>query len=111
MKSTIIKTISAILLASIMLNLVTSSNMRNSESKVHHKKHKQVQLVKDMNGFNSDIQQVVRRAPSVTTVTKLGNYRLTPPSDNIYMSNSNTSNLPNVGFLGHTAELVGMNIC
>ena len=91
------------MIAVILLNGLVSKSLKNRKS------HKQVHLVRDMNGFNSDVQQVVRRSPSVTTVTRMGNFRLTPPSNNIYMSNSNTSNLPNVGNLGVTAEIVGKN--
>jgi hypothetical protein len=91
--------------------LITGIFSKNLKKKSNNKaKQKQVNLIRDMNGFNSDISHVIRRDPSVVTVTKLGNYRLQPVSNTIQMSNSNTSTLPNVGFLGHNAEIVGKHI-
>jgi hypothetical protein len=93
------------LLAVVLFCGVLSKSLKN-----HNKKHKQVHLVHDMNGFNSDINHVVRRDPTVTTMTRLGNYRLQNPYQHVSMSNSNTSTAPNVGFLGRNAEIVGKNI-
>lgn len=89
----------------VLLTATISKSMKKKLSMKHH--HKQVNLVRDMNGFNSDIGTVFRRDPTVNTVTKLGNYRLQPVSNTIYSSNSNTSTLPNVGYLGQKAEIVG----
>ena len=90
----------------LLLGGILSKSLKKKSSLRHH--HKQVNLVRDMNGFNSDIGTVFRRDPSVTTVTKLGNYRLQPVSNTVSVSNSNTSTLANVGYLGKTAELVGI---
>jgi len=89
------------IIAVVLLNLVISKSLKNK------KKNRQVHLVRDMNGVKSDLQQVVRRSPSVTTVTKMGRYGLTEPSNTIHMGNSNTSNSPNVGHLGTNPEIVG----
>ena len=86
--------------------LVGSITSKSGKKKVNSRHHKQVHVVRDMNGFNTEIGTVFRKDPSVTTVTRLGNYRLQPPSNTISMSNSNTSTLPNVGFLGRRAEIV-----
>jgi hypothetical protein len=84
-----------------------SANLSKNEKKESEKEQKQVHLVSDQNGFKSSLNHVVRRSPTVTTVTKMGANRLQSPSNTIYASNSNTSNGPNVGFLGKSAELVG----
>ena len=90
-----------------------SSNLSKNDKKVEvnknesEKEKKQVHLVSDQNGFHSTLNHVVRRDPTVTTVTKFGANRLEAPSTMIHSSNSNTSNGPNVGFLGRSAELVG----
>jgi hypothetical protein len=98
----------SLLILNLSLTLLLSGVMSKSLKKISSKhSHKQVHLVRDMNGFNSDIGTVFRRDPSVNTVTKLGHYRLQPVSNTVSMSNSNTSTLPNVGNLGQTAELVG----
>jgi|LauGreDrversion4_2_1035121.scaffolds.fasta_scaffold698822_2 hypothetical protein len=98
----------SLLILSLSLTMLFSGVMCKSLKKLSSKhRHKQVHLVRDMNGFNSDIGTVFRRDPSVNTVTRLGNYRLQPVSNTISMSNSNTSTLPNVGNLGQSAELVG----
>ena len=72
------------------------------------KSKKQIHIVKDHNGFHSEINQIVRRNPTVTVETKLGAERLAQPLQNIHMSNSNTSNGYNLGSFGRTAEVVGM---
>jgi hypothetical protein len=95
------------LLAIILITGIVSKKLKDKSLK---SKNSQVNLVRDMNGFNSDISHVIRRDPSVVTVTKLGNYRLQPVSHTLNMSNSNTSTLPNVGFLGRNAEIVGKYI-
>ena len=71
---------------------------------------KQINLVTDLNGFHSDLHHVIRRDPSLTTTTAYGTHTLEPPSRVNHFSNSNTSNSPNVGSLGHSAEIVGPQI-
>jgi hypothetical protein len=87
-------------------NLNKNKNHNKNTNKNHHKK-KQVNIVRDMNGFSADLHNVVRRNPSITAVTRLGAGRLSPPSNYMYVSNSNTSTAPNIGNLGHNAEIVG----
>lgn len=77
-----------------------------ADLKKARKLRKQVRLIQDRNGFNSNIANVVRRNPSVTTVTNLGAHRLSPPSNFIHSTNSNTSTGANLGWFGKTAELV-----
>jgi hypothetical protein len=88
-----------IILASTFASIMGSLNL------------KQVNIVQDLNGFHSDIQHVVRRSPTIgpSVITQVGFNRIQPPSDVVYASNSNTSNGPNVGFLGKSAEIVGKN--
>jgi len=105
MKS-IIKLAFIILVINVVLfsDIISAKNLKNEKEE---KKDTQVHLVQDHNGFNSQINQVIRRTPTVTVATRLGASKLEPPSNIIYSSNSNTSNGPNVGSLGKTAELVG----
>ncbi len=84
-----------------------SANLSKKDKAEAEKEQKQVNLVSDQNGFRSSLNHVVRRNPTVTTVTKMGAHRLEAPSSVIHASNSNTSNGPNVGFFGKTAETVG----
>lgn len=93
--------------ASKSLKSKKSHKSQKSHHRSHHKKGRQVHIVRDMNGFNSDIGHVVRRSPSITTNTRLGAYRLPSPSNSIQISNSNTSNGPNVGNLGTNPTIVG----
>jgi len=67
---------------------------------------KQVHVVHDHNGFNSQINQVVRRNPTLHVETKLGAERLAAPEPMLHMSNSNTSNGYNLGSFGTKAEIV-----
>ena len=91
-------------ICALLISTISSANLSKIKSE---KETKQVHLVQDNNGFKSDLNHIVRRSPTVTTVTKFGANRLQAPSNMIFSSNSNTSNGPNVGFLGKTAELVG----
>lgn len=91
----------------ILFSEIFSAKNHKSKKSSSKKNKKQVHIVHDQNGFQSHLDHVVRRDPSVTVVTKMGAERLEAPSNIIYSSNSNTSNGPNVGFLGRTAELVG----
>ncbi len=93
------------IVAVVLLSGILSKKLK-SKTKLHAKA-KQVNVVKDMNGFGSNLQTVFRRDPTVSTVTKLGDYRTKQPYHQIQMSNSNTSTLPNVGDLGRTATIVG----
>jgi len=110
MKS-IIKIAFIILVINIVLfsEIISAKNAKskNRKAKKAKKAKKQVHLIKDENGFKSGINHVVRRNPTVSVSTKLGAHRLEAPSNFIHASNSNTSNGPNVGFLGRSAELVG----
>ena len=96
-----------ILLSIAVCLLISNVLTKMHKNKVSHKKAKQVHLVRDNNGFDAELQHVVRRSPTVSSVTRLGYNRLSAPSNTIYMSNSNTNNGPNVGSLGNTAEIVG----
>jgi hypothetical protein len=89
-----------------ILFLITLLSLASAKKIKSHKSHKQLNLVSDYNGFQGDLNHVVRRSPSLTSVTSFGESRLEPPATHNYFSNSNTSNLPNVGNLGHDAELV-----
>ncbi len=89
-----------------LLILITLLILAATKKLKSHKSHKQLNLVSDYNGFQGELNHVVRRSPSLTSVTSFGESRLEPPATHNYFSNSNTSNLPNVGNLGHTAELV-----
>ncbi len=94
------KTITKLLiLSTILIIQATSKKMKTN-------KHKQLNLVSDFNGFQGELNHVIRRSPSLTSVTSYGQHRLEAPATHNYFSNSNTSTLPNVGNLGHTAELV-----
>jgi len=94
----------------IAINLLFSANF--IESKIKNKKKnlkskKQVHIVHDQKGFHSELNQVIRRNPTLNVETRLGSERLGLPEQNIQMSNSNTSNGYNFGSFGKTAELVG----
>jgi hypothetical protein len=71
---------------------------------------KQINQVIDTRGFNTALNTVVNRNPTVSTLNRGSNFRLAPMVPFVDFSNSNTSNLPNVGNLGTTAEIVGKNI-
>jgi len=93
----------------ITLSLLFSHVLSKSlKKKIKHRNHKDVHIVQDRNGFNAELQHVVRRSPTVSSETRFGVNRLSAPSNNIYMSNSNTSTMPNIGSLGSTPEIVGM---
>ena len=70
---------------------------------------KQINQVIDTRGFNTNLQTVVNRNPTVETLNRGSNFRLAPMPSVVEFSNSNTSNSPNVGNLGTTAEIVGKN--
>jgi hypothetical protein len=104
------KPIIKFVLTIVAINLLFSANF--IDSKLRNKKKnlkfkKQVHVVYDQNGFHSEINQVIRRNPTLTVETRLGAERLAPPEQTIQMSNSNTSNGYNLGSFGKTAELVG----
>lgn len=95
-----------VVIALTLFCLVSFDGILSKKIKKAEKKGKQVNLVHDMNGFNSQINHVVRRDPSLTAITRLGAYRLPAPQTVNHFSNSNTSNAPNVGNLGTRAEIV-----
>lgn len=107
MKS-IIKLAFIILVINVVLfsEIISAKNAKSKNRKAKKVK-KQVNLVKDENGFHSHLNHVVRRNPTVSVSTRLGANRLEAPSHIIHSSNSNTSNGPNIGFLGRLAETVG----
>jgi len=83
------------------------SSLRKS-NKNH--KNSQVNLIKDASNFGSDINVVVRKNPTVFTDNRYGLNRLEPLRTFNNFGNSNTSNLPNVGGYGKTAEIVNPTI-
>jgi hypothetical protein len=108
----ILLSITLLIVLSLVLAKSHKSKTKNHKKSLHKKSQhkKQVHIVQDRHGFAGDLHTVIRRNPSVTAVTRLGAHRLSPPSNSNYFSNSNTSNLPNVGFLGHTAEIINPHI-
>jgi hypothetical protein len=66
----------------------------------------QVHQVVDTLGFNAGINQVVNRNAKIDVYDRPASNRVEPASNNLYMSSSNTSNAPQIGFLGKTAEIV-----
>ena len=97
----------------LAINGLLTSNFMEAKlrNKAHKKKitksKKQVHVVNDHNGFHSEINQVIRRNPTLTVETKLGAERLAQPEQMLHMSNSNTSNGYNLGSFGKAAEIVG----
>lgn len=80
----------------------------------NNKNDKQINQVIDTRGFNANLNTVVNRNPTVTSLNRGGNFRLAPMGSTQEFSNSNSSNLQNVGDLGRTAEIVGKivdNLC
>lgn len=102
-----------ILIASAFLlsaNFIEAKNKKISKKKITKSKakaKKHVNVVHDANGFHSEINQVVRRNPTLTVETRLGAERLPRPDTVLRMSNSNTSNGENLGSFGPKAEIVG----
>ena len=101
------KSITKFAVIAVILAISTVSAKKVKKGKAHHK---QINLVTDLNGFHSDLHHVIRRDPSLTTTTAYGTHTLEPPSTVNHFSNSNTSNSPNVGSLGRSAEIVGPQI-
>lgn len=97
------KTFLVCVFALFTISMVSTKNLKETSEE---KKEEQVHVVSDQNGFSADLAHVVRRTPTISTVTNVGNFRLNPPSNMISMSNSNTNNGPNVGDLGKTATIV-----
>jgi len=89
-----------IILSSLQVTLAT--NVENKEN------DKQINQVIDSRGlFNTQLNTVINRNPSVSTLNRGGNFRLGPFQQTVEFENSNTSNLPNVGYLGTPVEIVG----
>lgn len=104
----------SIILCLILIASVLSKNLKSKKKATSKKtkshKSKQLHLVKDHNGFKSSLNQVVRRDPTVTVSTKIGSEKLAAPPTILHMGNSNTSNGPNIGTFGPSAEIVGKEI-
>ena len=100
-----------IFLILISLEVIVTKNLKSKYKKTHSKskKSKQVRLVQDHSKFKSGINQVTRRDPTVTVTTKIGAEKLAAPPTILHMHNSNTSNGPNIGTFGPSAEIVGKN--
>lgn len=92
----------------VTYNFIEAKLSKKNNSKKLSKARKQVHIVHDNNGFHSTLNQVIRRNPVITTEMRLGAERIGLPETTVHMSNSNTSNGPNVGTLGRTAEIVGI---
>lgn len=111
MKPTFILKLSLILCLILFSVVFTKKNLKskkktaNKISKAH--KTNQLHFVKDHNGFHSSLNQVVRRNPTLSVTTKYGSENLAAPSAIIHAGNSNTSNGPNIGTFGPSAEIVG----
>ena len=88
---------------------ITSKKTKTSKAHTAHKAH-QLHLVQDHNGFKSSLNQVTRRNPTVTVSTKIGSEKLAAPGTILHMGNSNTSNGPNIGSFGPSAEIVGKKL-
>ena len=116
MKPIVIYALSIILCVILFTNVITK-NLK-SKKKITSKKTKtskakksnQLHLVKDHNGFKSSLNQVTRRNPTVTVSTKIGSEKLAAPGTILHMGNSNTSNGPNIGSFGPSAEIVGKKL-
>lgn len=91
-----------------MKNANTKNKKSNKSNKFH--KNRQVNIVSDRTGFGSDVGVLVRKNPTVFVDNKYGLARLESPQQFNSFSNSNTSNLPNVGGYGKTAEIVNPTI-
>lgn len=108
------KFVSSKLIIFIVLIVIASVFSKNHKGKKTHLRHKaqnkHVNLVQDTTGFGSDLGVVIRKTPTVFTDNRLGLARLEPPQEFNTFSNSNTSDLPNVGGYGRTAEIVNPTI-
>lgn len=96
-------------LSDIITKNLKSKYKKTSSKKSKSKKSKQLHLVQDHNKFKSSLNQVVRRDPTVTVTTKIGSEKLAAPGTILHMNTSNTSNGPNIGTFGPSAEIVGKN--
>merc|ERR1712032_1272985 len=105
-----------ILIASVILlsaNFIETKNKKASKKKITKSKakaKKHVNVVHDMNHFQSNINQVVRRNPVLTVETKFGANRLPRPDTMLRMQNSNTSNGENLGSLDLQLKLLKPHI-
>ena len=116
MKPIAIYLLSVILCVILITNVITKSlktkkKATSKKSKITKaKKSHQLHLVQDHNGFKSSLNQVTRRNPTVTVSTKIGSEKLAAPGTILHMGNSNTSNGPNIGSFGPSAEIVGKKL-
>ena len=106
---------SSILISTIMIlfvSQVVSSEKKAAKAHLKHKshKHKQVNIVQETGNMGSDLGVVIRKSPTVWAESNLGLPLLERPQQFNTFSNSNTSNLPNVGGFGRTAEIVNPTI-
>jgi hypothetical protein len=94
----------SVIVCLFLLSTISTIKLTKNDKKIANK---QIHFVSDHNKFESNINHVIRRDPTITTVTNLSANRLQAPTNIISTSNSNTSNAPNIGFFGKTAETVG----
>jgi hypothetical protein len=116
MKPIAIYLLSVILCVILITNVITKSlkSKKKASSKktkiTKAKKAKQLHLVQNHNGFKSSLNQVTRRNPTVSVSTKIGSEKLAAPATILHMGSSNTSNGPNIGSFGPSAEIVGKEL-
>ena len=106
-------TIITLIVLSIFVNILgkKAETMKSHHKNAKHQKvNKQVNFVKDNSHFGSEIGVVVRKNPSVFVDNRMGLPLLEKPQEFTSFSNSNTSNLPNVGGYGKSPEQVNPTI-
>lgn len=101
-----------ILVAFVISSEKKGKNLKTHSKKTHeyNKKSNQVNIISDRTGFGSDVGVVVRKSPTVFVDNRYGLARLEPTQQFNSFSNSNTSNLPNVGGYGKRPEIVNPTI-
>jgi len=112
---TLTLTISLQLTISEVSNSDKSKNTKEKKTNLRtnnksNSKSKQVTLVTDRSGFGTELGTVIRRSPSVFVGNNFGHALVPPPQKDTWFMNSNTSNGPNVGSLGHSPEIVNNRI-
>ena len=84
---------------------------KSFSKKNHNKKHKQISFITDRSGgFGSDVGVVIRKTPSILAENRLGLPLLEAPQQFNSFGSSNTSNAPNIGGYGRTAEIANPTI-
>ena len=109
MKPIAIYALSIILCVILFTNVITK-NLKTKKKAHKTSKGKQLHLVQNHNGFKSSLNQVTRRNPTVSVSTKIGSEKLAAPATILHMGSSNTSNGPNIGSFGPSAEIVGKEL-